>query len=362
MSPSYSNFVKTTNHFRKHNNILLIGGGPHFTVRNTNLSEFRYSDVVTFGEGEETLLSIISCDKETQEWKLVPGIGYLEKDSSLILNKRGNRIRDLDVLPFPALEEFPLNSYHLGLNRPLERPLIPMITTRGCPFKCHYCASSNVFDGKAISRSIESINSEITYWKNKLGIKSIIFWDDTFTANREKSIHLCEELKKANISWVCTTRADVVDYELLKLMQKCGCKVIHFGAESFDSATLEFIGKQIPPALLLQQVRYCNEIGIKPSVSIIIGFPWQSRQDIEKDIRALFECNPAYSIINIFSPYAGTKIYDQFNSEFHGSIEFVQENQKKFDMTLTSSIKELTSIRNNAMVKFYINKIFSGLT
>lgn len=164
-------------------------------------------------------------------------------------------------LPVPRHELFPLKKYTFPLGK--DRVYTCMITSLGCPYKCSFCIPGTM-DFKL--RDIDNCIEELRYIRS-LGIREILFQDSTLTVNRKHIVRLCKRMieEKLGMKWICLSRVDNVDRELLELMKKAGCHSIQFGVESGDEDVLKDIQKGITKEQVKNAFRWCKEVKIRGS-------------------------------------------------------------------------------------------------
>lgn len=192
----------------------IIMGGPHATFAYSSLlNDIPQLDAVIRGEGELSLVEFINKYTSRETLPCVKGIinrNSTEYDLSDIPMR-------LDELPMYAYDLINLGKYQLSTHRKsLPMPFASIMTSRGCPFSCDYCQTPIMFGNRIRYRSEKLIYEEIKKLQNLYKIESIVFWDDTFTANRSYTMNLCDLLEDLKIKWMCNTRVDCVDEVLLK--------------------------------------------------------------------------------------------------------------------------------------------------
>lgn len=287
---------------RKRAQVTIVMGGPQATNWPRELVVGRYADVVVLGEGEDTLASLAEQVSLSSDWKQVNGIAHLTVNGFILKPSSAPR-PCLDDLPFPALDLFDIRRYSPSRNRAVGKRALPIITSRGCPFGCRYCDSETIFGQVTRFRSSTNFQDEVRHWKWRFGNISLLVWDDTFTLNRNHALSICEVLREEKMEWCCTTRPDLVDRELLSAMARAGCQYIYFGAESFSEATLARFNRTTTVDSVREAVRLAHEEGIRTSVGIVTGLPWQRFGDVLMEIRELFRLGPYWPTINLFEPY-----------------------------------------------------------
>jgi anaerobic magnesium-protoporphyrin IX monomethyl ester cyclase len=300
---------------RKVHDVMICVGGCHASAMPLQtLEEFPDIDFVFSGEVEEQLLNIFSCLNDHHALVRLPGV--VTRDSK---NISSVFIKDLDRIPFPAWEEFDLAKYPGNLPHRTKREL-PMITTRGCPYKCTFCCRSN--GDKIRYRSVKSVISEIERNIEEFGCEAIAFYDDNFIMDKRRTEQLFYELNRLGlnkkIKWGCSMRVDNASPDLMKNMRKAGCFYVYFGFESANDDTLERIQKRTSVSQMLQAVKAAKQAGIVPVGSFMIGLPGDTKEDIYKAI-ALGKELDLYSItFPIAVPYPGTVMREQALKNMYG--------------------------------------------
>lgn len=257
----------------------IVLGGPHASIFKEKLLEDGI-DIVAVGEGENTLLSLIKNFPDSLEQ--VPGIIF-KKDGRIVNTGSPEWVKDLNTLPFPAWHYFNLDLY---ANVYYGRKCLPVISSRGCPFHCVYCFKG-VFGDRIRIRSAENTFQEVLFFKKKYDIGAVQFQDDLFTVKKSRVEEFCQLLidNRLDIFWRCLGRVDQVDFELLRLMQRAGCKAVAFGIESGNQEVLDKMGKKMKLTQAVQAIEACNKLGIVSKGYYIIGLPWETHQTAKDTIR-----------------------------------------------------------------------------
>ena len=190
-------------------------------------------------------------------------------------------IMDLDSLPFLAYHFFPIDKYKLHPPHGREYPIMSMLTSRGCPYKCIFCSKS-VFGSKLRCKSPEKIVDEIEYLKEYYKIKEIAFYDDIFTINKKRTLQFIKELEKRNmdILWTCEARVNTVSRELLQEMKKAGCYMLFYGIESGKQEMLNNLKKGITVEQVESAVEISHKVGIQSVGYFMLGAPGETPETI----------------------------------------------------------------------------------
>ncbi|MEN6292988.1 MAG: radical SAM protein [Methanobacterium sp.] len=286
--------------------IKVVFGGPHPHIFPDETVNLNFVDYVVIGEGEITFSELL--DNLLDPEKLLHVKGLVFKNNGQIVHT-GIRdfIEDLDSLPFPARELIPYQKYFSIIAK--SNPITTIFTSRGCPYQCIFCYRPHM--GKRFRfRSPSNVIAEIKQCVN-MGIHEFLFYDDTFTINRQRVVDICNQLieQKIQITFDIRARVNTVDEELLTLLKKAGCHRIHFGVESANPEILDVLKKGIT----LRQVEIAFEtskkLGIETLAYFMIGSPSETREQIEKTIRYASRLNPDYCHFSITTPYPGTPLY-----------------------------------------------------
>ncbi len=293
--------------------VFVILGGVHVTLKPRDALKHPFVDAVCIGEGEETIVEVAERVEAERSLEGVRGV-HFRKDGRIVRNKPRSLISDLDSLPFPAFDLMPLEKYSL-LGFRLEQ--FPVITSRGCPFRCRYCSSSLFMGRRFRARSAENVVDEIEWLIDEFAAKHIAFSDDTFTLNNRRVEAICDEIirRGLEVEWSCSSRVDTIRPELLKKMRQAGCTTIYYGAESASPHVLKYYRKGIDIGKIERAVKLTKKAGISVVCSFIIGAPMETREDIERTISFAIKLDPDYAQFTILTPYPGTEIYEEAKRE-----------------------------------------------
>jgi radical SAM superfamily enzyme YgiQ (UPF0313 family) len=221
-------------------------------------------------------------------------------------------IKDIDSIPFPAFDLFPMDYYRLR-RPPYARKtdfVMRILSGRGCPFQCNFCYR---MDKGHRPRSLDSIIEEIQLLKRDYRITYISFTDDLLMSSIERVTALCEAFigSSINIRWDCNGRLNFAKPEVLKLMKKAGCVFINYGIEAMDNQVLKNMRKGLNINLILKGVRETLEIGISPGLNIIFGNIGDNRQTLDKGVEFLLKYDDGAQLRTIrpVTPYPGSPLY-----------------------------------------------------
>ncbi len=301
----------------------IVFGGPQATFCHEETVVAFPVDYVVRGEGEITFPELLEALEGGHPPDEVRGLTF-RRDERTVRTEDRPLVPDLDALPMPAFDLYPL----------LRHPKAPVEVTRGCPFRCTYCATSNYWRRCVRQKSIGRIWTEMTILAGTWDVEYISFADDTFTVHRAWAAEFCDHLVAHGFrrKWICSTRIDAVDAALLRKMARAGCAHIFYGIESGSERVQKQIRKNIRVERVLDNLRSTAEAGIGITASLMMGFPDETEEDLSStlrlrcDIQRLFPTRQAIQV-HVLSPDVDTEItlenrdrlrYDGFHSDQSG--------------------------------------------
>ncbi|RJQ18458.1 MAG: radical SAM protein [Nitrospiraceae bacterium] len=322
MTPMYLCAMDVAKSIRKANReITIVIGGPHVTIMpEETLKNNREIDFAVLGEGEYTMLELVDAlEKGANDFTGIKGIAFLDKENKFIITPPREPEKDIDKFPLPARHLLPMKLYRPTPTYYQKLPAHIILTTRGCPFRCSYC--SKIFGNLVRFHSVERIIKEINILIEEHGAKEIIFRDDTFTINKKHTTQLCNEMIKQGIHkkirWMCMTRVNLIDEELLKIMKKAGCWSMHFGVESGSQRLLDLVRKDITIEQIKKAFYLTKKVGIKTKAFFMIGLPTETPEESLLTIGLAKELDPDGAQFTITVPFPGTKLFDLAKTSGH---------------------------------------------
>jgi len=279
-----------------------VAGGPYASFRvGECLIDF---DAVFVGDAELGLHALISG----ASWAQVPGLAFKD-ESGRIQQNPARIINDLDEIPFPDHSRMQLGLYQASPHRELSGNFATMMTTRGCGFQCSFCLSAKggMNDGKYRVRSVKNVIDEIGILTTQYDVKSIQFWDDTFTMAKRRTREMCNALRAIGIEYVCNTRTDRMDEETADLLAQSGCQGVFFGVESGDQEISDRnMLKGVRREQVSKAVACCRKAGVRTTTSFIFGAIDDTEETIDESIRFALELDSNYVLFNIYTAHPGT--------------------------------------------------------
>lgn len=337
-------------------NSFLVIGGSHATVaKQHGLEECPEIDGVILGEAEFILAELANCLEQHTSLSKVKSFIYREHGQIRMNAEHYERLTDLDKIPFPARSLINIREYIPAAEQYQKLPVVNVITSRGCPYKCTFCGSGNT---KAYFRSPKNVIEEFSLLIQKYKVKEIAIWDDTFTLDKQRVLDICKLMKQEgmDITWSAHSRVNTVDEELLRAMSKAGCWKICYGIESLLQKNLNIIRKGSTVEQNFKAVRLSQKYGIQAEGSFIFGIPGETYQDALETIRLMKELNPDYMKCFPFTPLPGTESgakIAEYGSLISEDTDQFTENSVVFTPH-TMSPQQLKSLIPKAYKEFYL--------
>jgi len=295
--------------------VKIVFGGSFANAYPQLLSGEDYIDAIIKGEGEETFHEYVTgVNKES-----IKGLYYRENGGMKFTGERPY-IDDLDSLPFPALQKTKIKKYFALFSRRL--PFSYIMTSRGCPYPCTFCFHN--MGEKWRARSPKNVVDEIEWQVNSLGVREIGISDDNFTFNRSRAIAICDEIIrrgiKIKLQFSSGVRADLVDEELMEKLIQAGLWVINFAPESASEKTVARLNKGFKVDDFEKAVRMAQKYGLATEIFLLVGFPWETREDWEKTLMLPYKLNVDFVSVHRYLSFPDTGLQPR---------ELPQEDRKK---------------------------------
>jgi radical SAM superfamily enzyme YgiQ (UPF0313 family) len=287
------------------------------------------ADFILIGEAEQTLSELVAAiDEEMDNFLSIPGLAY-KQDDAVIKTAKRNVLKDLDSLPFPAWDLLEIEIYRKTWLKHKGYFSMNMATTRGCPFKCNWCAKP-IYGNRYNSRSPENVVTELKMLKEKFNFDHIWFCDDIFGLKPGWVNEFAGLLEKENISFrfKIQARADLLVQEnYIKDLARAGCENIWMGAESGSQKILDAMDKGTTVEQIYEATRLLKKTGIHPSFFIQFGYPGETKDDIAKTIRMINQLLPHEIGISVSYPLPGTAFFEKVKSDLKEKTNWTDSDE-----------------------------------
>jgi anaerobic magnesium-protoporphyrin IX monomethyl ester cyclase len=315
----------------------VVLGGPHPTVLPDESAAKPFVDAVVRSEGEATWSEILARvdtpphpnplppGERGQDgmWEGILGVTFRRADGTVVSmpDRPPIPVEELDAMPFPAWHLFRLERY-TNLQPAVDQVSghsLPILTSRGCPYRCTYC--SQIGPRRWRARSAASVLSEWRWLVREQGAVEIGVLDDSFNINRQRVLEICQALVDEglhHVPWIMINgiRANLADEELLGAMKRAGCIRTAFGVESGNQAILDTV---VDKHLTLDQVRSAfraaRTVGLETIGFFIVGLPGETEATMDDTIRLACELDPLVANFSIATPFPGTQMYDTVKAQ-----------------------------------------------
>jgi len=286
----------------------VLMGGPHVTYLADEALE--HADFVIRGEGESALAAFIDAWERGRDFSAVPNLS-LKTDGRVVHHPMLPMEKDLDAIPYPDLSLLKPDPGRVKFTPP-----IPVQTSRGCPFDCSFCSVTGMFGKKYRFRSTGNIIEELRRYDRRGN--SVFFYDDNFTANRERTKELLQAMIRERFKspWTTQVRADVArDIELVRLMKKAGCHTVYIGFESANPESLDAMKKKQTVADLVQAAKVLRRNGIHIHGMFVLGFDQDDWKTVKKTVRFAKKARLSTTQFLILTPLPGSEFYNRMKAE-----------------------------------------------
>jgi anaerobic magnesium-protoporphyrin IX monomethyl ester cyclase len=290
------------------------------------------ADYVLLGEGEETLgelLDQLSAGKD-EGLESVFGLAWnqmINGQSTIVCNPRRPDISNLDALPFPAWDLIDVEKYKNIWHERHGYYSMNMVTTRGCPYHCNWCAKP-IWGQRYNSRSPENVAAEMKWLKENFAPDHIWFADDIFGLKPNWIERFAELLREndAVIPFKCLKRADLVNEKTASALAKAGCKTVWLGAESGSQKILDAMDKGDKVEDVYRATELLRKNRIEVGFFLQFGYPGETWDDVQKTLEMVRKCAPDDIGISVSYPLPGTKFFERVKMELGEKQNWVDSN------------------------------------
>lgn len=327
---------------------LFAAGGEHVTgLTEYSLRDCPALDIAVRGEGEHSFHEAIEAWRADAGFAAVDGIGFIDPSGAYVSTGGLPRIRDMAAIPWPYwpdgyLEKFWAAGKSYGT---LSERDMPIMASRGCPYRCTFCSNAQMWTTRYILREVDEVIAEIEHYIAKYDITSLQFYDLTAITKRRWTIEFCRKLieRGIDLKWSLPsgTRSEALDPETLSYLKRTGCTYLAYIPESGSLETLAKIKKKLSLEKITASAMEAKRLGMTLRTNLIIGFPHEGRRHVVDTI--LYGLKMAAKgvdevIINIFSPYPGTEIFNELMAA--GTVKL----DDAYFLSLTSLNSDYTSV------------------
>lgn len=296
------------------------------------------ADMIVLGEGEETMLDLISTLNTPFNPFLdkVAGIAFKNYFGKIVYTEEREKIKDTDTLPFPNRDRIDIKKYLSVWKKAHGVNAINVSTQRGCPYTCKWCSTA-VYGQTYRRRSAASVCNELEEIQKKYNPDTIWFVDDVFTVSHKWLLEFADEVQKRNLKlkYECITRADRMSDAAINDLKRSGCYRVWIGAESGSQNIIDKMDRRVDVKIVQEMLVKAKNAGIETGTFIMLGYPGETLEDIMKTVDHLVASNPTYFTITIAYPIKGTGLYDEVKDKFTNPPDWATSTDREIDFKRT---------------------------
>ncbi len=285
-------------------NALIVAGGAHATTEPRHVLDCGV-DLIVRGEGERAFVEIVDSYKgDVKDLEGISNVTFMR--SGILVNRNVQVVKRIDDIPMPAFEVFDRKKY----------TQYPIMTSRGCPFSCKYCATKTIWGNGVRFHSAERVMKEIERAVFEYDVHKLVFIDDTFTLKHSRLFKLCEMIVSAgyyDLDWSVNSRVDTMNDAVAGALSRAGCKVVSFGIETGSEFLQERVSKNIKISQMKKAIQACRNHGIRVKTGWMVGLPPGGYDEQMKSLDVMLELSPDEISIHHFIPMPGTPYWKDPN-------------------------------------------------
>lgn len=268
-------------------------------------------------------------------------------------------VADLDTLPEPRWDAFPRDEYgYFPLLK--KRPFLTMLSSRGCPFQCHYCPYPVAQGAPFRPRSAALVADEMQRLVERFGVRSVLFRDPTFSLDMKRVKDLCQIVldRGIKLDWGIETRLDRMDEAMIELLGRAGCRSAEFGVDPIDEHTRQASHRRgIKPERAAELIAAMESHGIATAGLFVVGVPEQSEDEMHRTLDWIETLKVSYMNYEVATPFPGTELYTQAVSAGWTkpiTLDDLLDGDPKLSFNGVIDLERMKSLQDRALSRFYL--------
>lgn len=342
----------------------IIMGNIHPSVFHKEILADNLADAIVLGEGELTVTELVRAFEGEKAFEDVKGIAWRD-NGDVRVNAPQDFVANLDELPFPAWHLFPIGKYRIFNFARVREPGALVLGSRGCPYNCTFC-SLKIMGRRRRRRTAASIADEFEYLHDRFGYVQMSFIDPMFPYSKREALTFSEEIISRGLQkkmcWITETRVDHVDEEMLVAMRKSGLRRIMYGFESGSQQNIDTMEKNFTMDQARQAVEATQRAGIQIIGFFILGAPGETVNSMDQTINYAASLNIDFAKFTVFSPFPGTKVYDDMvrdnviekTDRWERFTNYPSKEIEAIYVPEAVSNEDLVRMQKKAFLKFYL--------
>lgn len=317
----------------------ILFGGPDVTYNWENYLKHG-ADFLVIGEGEQTFYELVNELNSTQEYSTIDGLAYRKANGEFVKNKPRIKIKEIDELPKPNRKKIDLSKYLAVWKEFHGKSTLNISTQRGCPYTCQWCSTA-VYGQSYRRRNPKLVVDEIEALIADYKPDALWFVDDVFTVSHKWIKAFSEEMQNRGISipFECITRAERLSEEVLAQLKSIGCFRVWIGAESGSQRIIDLMKRQVDINKVAEMMQLTQTFGMEAGTFIMVGYPTETKTDIDLTIDYLKRANPNHFTITVAYPIKGTGLYTQIKKDITTQPKWSKSTDREIDFRRTYSRK-----------------------
>ncbi len=298
---------------KRHPLVRIVWGNIHASYFARDILAAGNADAVVHGEGEYTMADLVDAYAGDTPAERIRGIS-LKIGGEIVRTDDRPLLMDLDVLPYPAWHLFPVDRYGLLPFADIEKPILTMLSSRGCPFNCSFCGITYKKEAYR-KRSVSKVIEEFDYLIDRFRVRQIGFVDAIFPLSKQHCRDFCNSMIARGVNrkviWTTETRVDIVDDEMAGLLKEAGCRRLIFGIESGVEQLLHNVNKNYTLDEVRAGVGSAHRAGLETIGLFMLGLPGETVELARQTVEFAKSLPLDFAKFAILIPYPGTEIYDR---------------------------------------------------
>ncbi|MCD4779806.1 MAG: B12-binding domain-containing radical SAM protein [Candidatus Omnitrophica bacterium] len=344
--------------------IKIVLGGIHASYLAGVCLDNPSVDFIVRGEGERTLLELLSAIEDRSDLSQIEGMSYKSK-SGIVHNPDRKLIEDIDALPWPAYDLVNFDNYFLAVTRAVTSGRVAsVLTARGCPYGCSFCSQSYGYNRRVRNRDVHNVVDEMLYLYDKYDIREFQIEDSSLTADPKRVIKLCQLIEESHmkIIWNCNVRANTASEELFAAMRDAGCRRILLGVESGSQKMLDSMNKGITLEQVRKTVRLAKKYKMRINCAFVVGLPGETYESAMRSCVFSKELDPDYIMFSVLVPSVGSALFEQAVKEKIIDVrnvkgaDYISVYSQRLPLVEMSSVKreDLFKLMEKCTISFYL--------
>lgn len=312
----------------------ILLGGPDVTYNWENYLAAG-ADFIVEGEGEETFYEFVQAFQNDQNYDLVTGLIYKDKDGNH-KNKPRIKMKEVDQFPRPNRAKIDLEPYLNAWKTHHGKSTLSISTQRGCPYTCQWCSTA-VYGQSYRRRSPQLVVDEIEQLITDYQPDALWFVDDVFTVSHKWIEAFAKEMQARNIHipFECITRAERLNDNVFEQLKSTGCFRVWIGAESGSQRIIDLMDRKVDVDNVAEMIQLAKQYAIESGTFIMVGYPTETKKDIELTIEYLKKADPDIFTITVAYPIKGTGLYSQIEKDITEQPDWNTSTDRQIDFKRT---------------------------